>query len=76
MAYIVRVSDNKYGADGSSPYSMNFEFIDKHKEEAFAFVKNMADRHQKCVCIFHRNDAEGEMIHRASEAIFNGKKEE
>ncbi len=76
MAYIVRVSDNKYGADGRSPYSMNFEFIDKNKEEAFAFVKSMADRHQKCVCIFHQKDTEKEMIHNASEAIFNGKKGE
>ncbi len=79
MAYIVRVyetAEDMLDMDKPYPESLEFTFKDNSKDEVFAFVRTMADRHLKCVCIFHQKDTEEEMIHRASEAIFSGKKGE
>lgn len=74
MAYIVRVYEtvgDMFDMDNPYPEALSFTFKDNSKDEVFAFVRTMADRHNKCVCIFHRKDTEEEMIHRASQEIFN-----
>lgn len=74
MAYIVRVYEtvgDMFDMDNPYPEALSFSFKDNSKDEVFAFVRTMADRHQKCVCIFHRKDTEEEMIRNASKEIFN-----